>query len=157
MQVTALVWHPHHADYLAAGYGSFDFMYQGGGAIACFSLKNIAAPEHQLPLDSGAVIHPSRDELQLLMTLPCRRLLWLSASISRQTQPLPTTTNTTGDQCADGLCILHSGVMCLDFHRDQPHLLAAGLRDGTVCVFDLRSQVQRVLHALCTKSASAVL
>lgn len=34
-----------------------------------------------------------------------------------------------------------AGVMCLDFNPEQPHLLAAGCYDGTVCVFDLRSQV----------------
>ena len=38
--------------------------------------------------------------------------------------------------------VVHAGVMCLDFHREQPHLLAAGLKDGTVCIFDLRSEVQ---------------
>jgi hypothetical protein len=53
MQVTALAWHPDHADYLAAGYGSIEFMYQGGGAIACFSLKNATTPEHQYTIDSG--------------------------------------------------------------------------------------------------------
>jgi hypothetical protein len=38
--------------------------------------------------------------------------------------------------------VVHTGVMCLDFHREHPHLLAAGLKDGTVCIFDLRSEVQ---------------
>ena len=38
--------------------------------------------------------------------------------------------------------MVHAGVMCLDFHRKHPHLLAAGLKDGTVCIFDLRSEVQ---------------
>lgn len=38
--------------------------------------------------------------------------------------------------------MLHTGVICLDFHREHPHLLAAGLKDGTVCIFDLRSEVQ---------------
>ena len=33
---------------------------------------------------------------------------------------------------------LDSGVMCLDFHATQAALLACGLYDGSVCVFDLR-------------------
>ena len=35
---------------------------------------------------------------------------------------------------------LDSGVMCLDFHPTQPALLACGLYDGSVCVFDLRQK-----------------
>ena len=31
-----------------------------------------------------------------------------------------------------------SGVMCLDIHPAHPHLLAIGLYDGSVCVYDLR-------------------
>lgn len=55
--VTALAWHPHHSDLFAAGYGSFDFMRQGGGAVACYTLKNLAAPEHHFTVDSGAPHH----------------------------------------------------------------------------------------------------
>lgn len=35
---------------------------------------------------------------------------------------------------------LDSGVMCLDFHPVQSSLLACGLYDGSVCVFDLRQK-----------------
>jgi dynein intermediate chain 1 len=31
-----------------------------------------------------------------------------------------------------------SGVMCIDFHPEHPALLAVGLYDGTVMVFDIR-------------------
>ena len=31
-----------------------------------------------------------------------------------------------------------SGVMCLDIHSEHPFLLAVGLYDGTVAVYDLR-------------------
>lgn len=31
-----------------------------------------------------------------------------------------------------------SGVMCIDFHPQNPALLAVGLYDGTVMVFDIR-------------------
>ncbi|RNF12464.1 dynein intermediate-chain-like protein [Trypanosoma rangeli] len=33
---------------------------------------------------------------------------------------------------------LESGVMCLEFHPEETALLACGLHDGSVCVFDLR-------------------
>jgi dynein intermediate chain 1, axonemal len=32
------------------------------------------------------------------------------------------------------------GVMCIDFHPDSPALLAAGLYDGTVLVYDIRAK-----------------
>lgn len=35
--------------------------------------------------------------------------------------------------------------MCLDFNAEQPHLLAVGCYDGTVMVYDLRSQVSQVV------------
>ena len=31
-----------------------------------------------------------------------------------------------------------SGVLCVDIHPDHPHLLAVGLYDGGVCVFNIR-------------------
>lgn len=31
-----------------------------------------------------------------------------------------------------------TGCMCLDFHQDYPYLIAAGMYDGSVNVFDLR-------------------
>jgi len=33
-----------------------------------------------------------------------------------------------------------SGVMCLDFHPQHPSLLVAGLYDGSICVYDVRSK-----------------
>ena len=36
---------------------------------------------------------------------------------------------------------MHAGVMCLAFSPKQTHLLAVGCYDGTVCVYDLRSEV----------------
>jgi len=61
--VTALAWHPRHADLFAVGYGSFDFNRQRGGGLACYTVKNLAAPEHQFPVDSGTTFI-----LVLLMT-----------------------------------------------------------------------------------------
>lgn len=40
--------------------------------------------------------------------------------------------------------VLSAGVMCLDFHPQQAHLLAVGCYDGSVLVYDLRSRVQPV-------------
>ena len=52
--MTALAWHPRHADLFAAGYGSYDFLRQAGGSIACFTLKNPSHPECLLTTSSGA-------------------------------------------------------------------------------------------------------
>ena len=43
-QVTALAWNPKYPDLFSVGYGSYDFMRQGGGMICCFSLKNTSYP-----------------------------------------------------------------------------------------------------------------
>eukprot|EP01006_Ploeotia_vitrea_P040276 TRINITY_DN66418_c11_g1_i5.p1 TRINITY_DN66418_c11_g1~~TRINITY_DN66418_c11_g1_i5.p1 ORF type:complete len:683 (+),score=390.47 TRINITY_DN66418_c11_g1_i5:191-2239(+) len=39
-----------------------------------------------------------------------------------------------------------SGVMCMDFHPHFSSLLAVGLYDGTVCVFDVRSKEDKPLY-----------
>lgn len=36
-----------------------------------------------------------------------------------------------------------SGVMCLDFHPEYPALIAIGLYDGTVMVYDIRRKVNK--------------
>ena len=51
--MTALAWHPRHADLFAAGYGSYDFLRQAGGSVACFTLKNPSQPECLLTTSSG--------------------------------------------------------------------------------------------------------
>jgi dynein intermediate chain 1, axonemal len=51
--VTSLAWNPAHADLFAIGYGSFDFLRQGSGLVACFSLKNPSFPEFTVATDSG--------------------------------------------------------------------------------------------------------
>lgn len=52
--VTALAWSPKYADLLAVGYGSYDAAVQGTGAVACFTLKNLSAPEFLMTTRSGA-------------------------------------------------------------------------------------------------------
>lgn len=39
-----------------------------------------------------------------------------------------------------------SGVMCLDFHVKNPALLAVGLYDGTVMVFDIRAKSNKAIY-----------
>jgi dynein intermediate chain 1 len=39
-----------------------------------------------------------------------------------------------------------SGVMCLDFHIKNPALLAVGLYDGTVMVFDIRAKSNKAIY-----------
>ena len=51
--MTALAWNPRHGDLFAAGYGSYDFLRQAGGSVACFTLKNPSHPECLLTTSSG--------------------------------------------------------------------------------------------------------
>lgn len=39
-----------------------------------------------------------------------------------------------------------AGVMCLDFHPKSPALLAVGLYDGTVLVYDIRNKHKRPIY-----------
>ena len=39
-----------------------------------------------------------------------------------------------------------AGVMALDFHPKSPALLAVGLYDGTVLVFDVRNKHKRAIY-----------
>lgn len=86
-EITVVVWHPLYVDLLAVAYGSFDWVKQGKGGAAVFSLKNCSAPEFYFPT--------------------------------------------------------HCGVQSLDFNRQEPHLLAVGLHDGSVRVYDLRYQTDQ--------------
>lgn len=40
------------------------------------------------------------------------------------------------------LCKAHCGVMCVDIHPKHPHMLAAGLADGSVAVYNLQVHSQ---------------
>jgi len=65
-QVTALCWNPAFPDLFAVGYGSYDFMRQGSGMIACLSLKNTSHPEYQFNTESGVMcldFHPQHHSL----------------------------------------------------------------------------------------------
>ena len=45
-----------------------------------------------------------------------------------------------------------SGVMCLDFHPHHPSLLAVGLYDGSVMVYDVRNKVNRPIRQCTVKT-----
>lgn len=45
-----------------------------------------------------------------------------------------------------------SGVMCLDFHPQQPALLAVGCYDGTVIVYDVRNKANRPIYTSTIKT-----
>ena len=53
--VTAVKWNPEFSDLFAVGYGSFDFMKQGGGMLCLFSLKNPSWPEFHCSLPCGVM------------------------------------------------------------------------------------------------------
>ena len=45
-----------------------------------------------------------------------------------------------------------TGAMCLDFHAQHSSLLAVGLYDGTVCVYDLQHKVNKPIFMSTTRS-----
>lgn len=45
-----------------------------------------------------------------------------------------------------------SGVMCLDIHPDHPFLLAAGMYDGAVAIYDLKDIGAKPLFRATAKS-----
>ena len=54
-QVTALAWHPEFKDFFAVGFGSYEFLKAGGGAVACYTLKNSSHPDIVFKSDSGVM------------------------------------------------------------------------------------------------------
>ena len=76
-EVTCIAWNPLYTDLFAVGYGSYEFLKQGNGAIQCFTLKNAfptasqgpnvpAFPEFYFQLDSGVIsidFHPTQPAL----------------------------------------------------------------------------------------------
>lgn len=65
-QATALAWNPLYADLFAVAFGSYDFMKQGNGHVAIYSLKNVSHPEAFYTLESGVMsldFHPTKPAL----------------------------------------------------------------------------------------------
>jgi dynein intermediate chain 1 len=64
--VTAIAWNPGYPDLFAVGYGSYDFMKQGSGLVAVYSLKNVGTPEYTFSVESGVMcidFHPQHHPL----------------------------------------------------------------------------------------------
>jgi dynein intermediate chain 1 len=64
--VTAVKWNPEFSDLFAVGYGSFDFMKQGGGMLCLFSLKNPSWPEFSCSVHCGVMCldwHPQHSSV----------------------------------------------------------------------------------------------
>ena len=47
---------------------------------------------------------------------------------------------------------MSSGVMSLDIHQDHPFLVAVGLYDGSVAVYDLKQGTNNPVYRSTTKS-----
>ena len=47
---------------------------------------------------------------------------------------------------------VESGVMCLDFHPQNPSLLAVGCYDGTVSVYDIKNRKNKPIYSSCPRS-----
>lgn len=45
-----------------------------------------------------------------------------------------------------------SGIMCLDFHSDHPHLLAVGFYDGNVAIYNLKKPASQPSYKSSAKS-----
>jgi dynein intermediate chain 1, axonemal len=64
--VTAIAWNPGYPDLFAVGYGSYDFMKQGSGLVAVYSVKNVGTPEYTFSVESGVMcidFHPQHHPL----------------------------------------------------------------------------------------------
>jgi dynein intermediate chain 1 len=65
--VTSIAWNPAYTDLFAVGYGSYDFIKQGGGMICCYTLKNTSHPEYVYQTDKGVMsIDFNKDHPSLL-------------------------------------------------------------------------------------------
>lgn len=70
-QVTSLAWNPGYPDLFAVSYGSYDYVKQGSGIIAMYSLKNVGAPEYFLTLESGVLCMAFHPVYHSLLAVGC--------------------------------------------------------------------------------------
>eukprot|EP00033_Pygsuia_biforma_P002953 GCRY01003254.1.p1 GENE.GCRY01003254.1~~GCRY01003254.1.p1 ORF type:complete len:726 (+),score=180.58 GCRY01003254.1:137-2314(+) len=64
--VTSVKWNPLYQDMFVVGYGRFDFLKQGSGGIAVFSLKSPTHPEYFIRTASSVLsvdVHPQHPNL----------------------------------------------------------------------------------------------
>eukprot|EP00038_Savillea_parva_P008024 m.174145 g.174145 ORF g.174145 m.174145 type:complete len:742 (-) comp13793_c0_seq1:370-2595(-) len=65
--VTCVSFIPGSSDLIVVGFGSYDYLKQGTGAVACFSFKNPVTPEFLIPTESGVTsVDPMPDKPHLL-------------------------------------------------------------------------------------------
>jgi len=69
--VTALETNPRYRDLVAVAYGSYDFMRQGTGVVAVFSLKNPSYPEFVFTTESGAMCLAFSETQPSLLAVGC--------------------------------------------------------------------------------------
>lgn len=97
-QVTALCWNTYHDDLFAVGFGSYDFLHQGPGMVACYSLKNTSTPEIVFTTETSVlcidfnVLHPS------LIAIGCYdgNVLVYNISNNKDTNPIFSSSIRTG-------------------------------------------------------------
>lgn len=112
--ISCVEWNPEDRDMLAVGYGEYDFSKQRPGLVLFWSLKNPVFPDKILKMPGTF----ARIQAVLFGRAQPRRT-FIAAAL-----------------CTDN----SSGVMALSFSVHHPYLLAVGLYDGTVCIFDVRKQ-----------------
>jgi dynein intermediate chain 1 len=69
--ITSLRWNSQHNDLLAVGYGSYDFLHQGLGAVCCYSLKNTSHPEFIFHMESGVLCLDFHPQYSSLLAVGC--------------------------------------------------------------------------------------
>jgi WD40 repeat protein len=114
LNVACLSWNKQNLDLLAAGYGSLEFGHSSRDRTTGQALGGIQVPI--LPKDGSAAGQ-----------LPAGGGLILFWSLKNPSFP-------------QKIFYTKSSVTSLDFSDEHPHLLAAGMYDGSVAIYDIRDQ-----------------
>ena len=129
MEITKLCWNPAYKDLFAASYGSYNFYDQDAvtnGVVCVFSLKNPSYPEYLCTAQAG---------------LFCWQ--WFAYSFRSKSQRSFQNWNGTFWTHRISLVVVQCGIIAVDVHPDHPHMLAAGLADGNVAVYNLQEKSQK--------------
>ncbi|KAK9862806.1 hypothetical protein WJX84_010841 [Apatococcus fuscideae] len=156
--LTALCWSSDYLDLFAAGYGSYGFLKQCSGLVACFSLKNPSYPEFSCVTDSGVLCLDLHAQHPNLLAVGCydgsvhvfdirqkgvRSLYSATAQTGKHTDPvwqnileLHAEPSLAAD-AADGWEDTSSpgslaGGCCFDFNQGQDHLFVVGTEEGRI-------------------------
>ncbi len=140
---------------------SDEFTDQGSGGLICFhSLKNPTYPEYVIVTSMQSscmcllVVFPFPCQLHLSVYtfLPMKRFYqWNEHTYVSIFLPATTVWNTwlkcyPLPPARRYIFETPSGVMCLDIHPEHPYLVAAGLYDGTVLVYDLQENSKEAIY-----------